>query len=148
MGRLYCQDVAQRATNRSRGSEMQNLSSRIGPCSARAKLHQWINDGHGATAVTFRDKLHTTELSTLVSSCQKYDALCGGEYDGGCNFAIVLLVLLIPQSQRTSIISIQGNNVGGEGQDAGLGLSAGAELQAHTSSFLLYLTITLIDWQW
>ncbi|KAK4171033.1 hypothetical protein QBC36DRAFT_316171 [Triangularia setosa] len=51
-GRLYCQDVAQRATNRSRGSEMQNLSSRIGLCSARAKLHQWINDGHGATAVT------------------------------------------------------------------------------------------------
>ncbi|KAK4173974.1 hypothetical protein QBC36DRAFT_380583 [Triangularia setosa] len=51
-GRLYCQDVAQRATNRSRGSEMQNLSRRIGPYSARAKLHQWINDGHGATAMT------------------------------------------------------------------------------------------------
>ncbi|KAK4170866.1 hypothetical protein QBC36DRAFT_382971 [Triangularia setosa] len=34
---------------------MQNLSSRIGPCSARAKLYQWINDGHGATAVTAGD---------------------------------------------------------------------------------------------
>ncbi|KAK4172623.1 hypothetical protein QBC36DRAFT_381632 [Triangularia setosa] len=32
---------------------MQNLSSRIGSCSARAKLHPWINDGHGATAVTY-----------------------------------------------------------------------------------------------
>ncbi|KAK4201393.1 hypothetical protein QBC40DRAFT_306036 [Triangularia verruculosa] len=31
---------------------MQNLSSRIGPYSTRAKLHQWINDGHGVTAVT------------------------------------------------------------------------------------------------
>ncbi|KAK4173450.1 hypothetical protein QBC36DRAFT_380972 [Triangularia setosa] len=110
-GRLYCQDVAQRATNKSHGSEMQNLSSRIGPCSARAKLHPWINDGHGATAVTYLEvrlqwtietayltlPLHEHRLDYLRSSILVPDSF------SSCFFVDTTVTTSSTRQQRTQV---------------------------------------------
>ncbi len=51
-GRLYCQDVARRATNRSRGSEVQDLQPTGAACFSACRAPPVGPGGHGATAVT------------------------------------------------------------------------------------------------
>jgi hypothetical protein len=51
-GRLYCQDVARGATNRSGDSELQDLQPTGGPCFSACRVPPVGPGGHGGTAVT------------------------------------------------------------------------------------------------
>ena len=51
-GRLYCQDVARGATNRSRGSEVQDLQPHRGLCFSTCQVPPVGPGRHGGTAVT------------------------------------------------------------------------------------------------